>query len=91
VAVGSTHLVVIGAGAGGLATAVAASEMGVEVTLVEEGILGGGKLNYSCVPSKAVLQYVHAAEQVEILFPLCNRRFYYSLKDSTMLQRGRRW
>lgn len=61
----STQLVVVGAGAGGLATAIAASEMGLEVTVVEEGLMGGDKLNYSCVPSKAVLQCTHASEQVK--------------------------
>ena len=59
----------IGAGGGGLATAVAASKMGMEVTLVEEGYLGGSKLNYSCIPHNAVLQCVRAADQVCILAP----------------------
>jgi len=70
----STNLVVVGAGAGGLATAIAAAEVGLAVTLVQEGALGGDKINYSCVPSKAILQCVHAAEQVPKIRPSMHHR-----------------
>jgi pyruvate/2-oxoglutarate dehydrogenase complex dihydrolipoamide dehydrogenase (E3) component len=77
----STQLVVVGAGAGGLATAIAASEMGLEVTVVEEGLMGGDKLNYSCVPSKAVLQCTHASEQVSKPFPSCTMSIRWQLLE----------
>lgn len=48
-------LCIIGAGAGGLSVAAAASQMGVSVALVEQGKMGGDCLNYGCVPSKSLL------------------------------------
>ena len=48
-------LCVIGAGAGGLAVAAAAAQLGAEVVLVERGAMGGDCLNSGCVPSKSLL------------------------------------
>ncbi len=48
-------LCVIGAGAGGLAVAAGAVQMGASVVLVERGRMGGDCLNYGCVPSKSLL------------------------------------
>lgn len=48
-------LCVIGAGAGGLAVAAGAVQMGARVVLVERGLMGGDCLNYGCVPSKSLL------------------------------------
>lgn len=48
-------LCVIGAGAGGLAVAAAAAQMGARTVLVERGRMGGDCLNYGCVPSKSLL------------------------------------
>jgi pyruvate/2-oxoglutarate dehydrogenase complex dihydrolipoamide dehydrogenase (E3) component len=48
-------LCIIGAGAGGLAVAAAAAQMGAGVVLVERGKMGGDCLNFGCVPSKALL------------------------------------
>ena len=52
---------VIGAGAGGLTVAAAASAFGVPVVLIEKGRMGGACLNNGCVPSKALIA---AAERV---------------------------
>jgi len=46
---------VIGAGSAGLSVAAAAAAFGVEVVLIEKGLMGGDCLNYGCVPSKALL------------------------------------
>ncbi len=46
---------VIGAGSGGLSVAAAAAAFGVEVVLIEKGLMGGDCLNYGCVPSKALI------------------------------------
>ncbi|MET1413694.1 FAD-dependent oxidoreductase [Roseibium sp. HPY-6] len=46
---------VIGAGSGGLSVAAAAAAFGVDVVLIEKGLMGGDCLNYGCVPSKALL------------------------------------
>lgn len=52
---------VIGAGSGGLTVAAAAAAFGVEVVLIEKGLMGGDCLNYGCVPSKALLAAGKAA------------------------------
>ena len=51
----STDLCIIGAGSGGLSIASVAPQMGVDTILVERHLMGGGRLNYGCVPSKALL------------------------------------
>jgi pyruvate/2-oxoglutarate dehydrogenase complex dihydrolipoamide dehydrogenase (E3) component len=48
-------LCVIGGGAGGLAVAAGAVQMGARVVLVERGEMGGDCLNFGCVPSKSLL------------------------------------
>jgi len=48
-------LCVIGAGAGGLAVAAVAAQLGVQVVLIERGAMGGDCLNFGCVPSKSLL------------------------------------
>lgn len=55
---------VIGGGSGGLSVAAAAAAFGVEVVLIEKGLMGGDCLNYGCVPSKALLAAGKAAEAV---------------------------
>ncbi len=50
------HLVVVGAGTGGLVTAAIAAGLGARVALVERHLMGGDCLNVGCVPSKAMLR-----------------------------------
>ncbi|HEX7126168.1 MAG TPA: mercuric reductase [Thermodesulfobacteriota bacterium] len=54
------HLVVIGAGPGGLVTAAAAAALGARVALVERRLMGGDCLNVGCVPSKALIRAARA-------------------------------
>ncbi|MCG8458790.1 MAG: mercuric reductase [Holophagales bacterium] len=49
------HLVVIGAGTGGLVSAAIAASLGARVALVERHLMGGDCLNVGCVPSKGVI------------------------------------
>ena len=50
------ELVVIGSGPGGYAAAFRASDLGINVTLIEKDLqLGGVCLNRGCIPSKALL------------------------------------
>jgi pyruvate/2-oxoglutarate dehydrogenase complex dihydrolipoamide dehydrogenase (E3) component len=49
-------LVVVGAGAAGLAAAQDAASSGVRVALIERDLLGGDCLNYGCEPSKALIR-----------------------------------
>ena len=46
---------VIGAGSGGLSVAAAAAAFGVDVVLIEKGLMGGDCLNHGCVPSKSLI------------------------------------
>ena len=54
------HLVVIGAGTGGLVSAAAAAGLGAKVALVERHRMGGDCLNVGCVPSKAIIRAARA-------------------------------
>jgi pyruvate/2-oxoglutarate dehydrogenase complex dihydrolipoamide dehydrogenase (E3) component len=54
------HLVVLGAGTGGLVSAAGAAGLGARVALVERRLMGGDCLNTGCVPSKAVLRAARA-------------------------------
>ncbi|MBI2500342.1 MAG: FAD-dependent oxidoreductase [Deltaproteobacteria bacterium] len=50
------HLIVIGAGSGGLVAAAGAAGLGAKVALVEKHKMGGDCLNTGCVPSKAIIR-----------------------------------
>ncbi|BCT75974.1 dihydrolipoyl dehydrogenase [Sinomonas cyclohexanicum] len=52
-------ILILGAGSGGYAAAIRASELGFNVGLVEKGKLGGTCLHNGCIPTKALL---HSAE-----------------------------
>ncbi|CAA9351717.1 MAG: Mercuric ion reductase, partial [uncultured Gemmatimonadaceae bacterium] len=54
------HLVVLGAGTGGLVTAAIAAALGARVALVERHLMGGDCLNVGCVPSKAIIRAARA-------------------------------
>jgi len=54
------HLVVLGAGTGGLVTAAIGAALGAKVALVERHLAGGDCLNVGCVPSKALLRAARA-------------------------------
>jgi pyruvate/2-oxoglutarate dehydrogenase complex dihydrolipoamide dehydrogenase (E3) component len=58
------HLVVIGAGAGGLVSAVGAASLGARVAIVERAFMGGDCLNVGCVPSKAVIRASRVAHEI---------------------------
>ncbi len=53
---GRYNLVVVGAGTGGLITALIASSLGARVALIERHLMGGDCLNVGCVPSKALIR-----------------------------------
>jgi pyruvate/2-oxoglutarate dehydrogenase complex dihydrolipoamide dehydrogenase (E3) component len=54
------HLVVIGAGTGGLVTAAIGAALGARVALVERELMGGDCLNVGCVPSKGIIRAARA-------------------------------
>ena len=49
------HVIVIGAGSGGLTTAIGLVKVGFKVTVIEKGLIGGDCTNVGCVPSKALI------------------------------------
>jgi pyruvate/2-oxoglutarate dehydrogenase complex dihydrolipoamide dehydrogenase (E3) component/uncharacterized membrane protein YdjX (TVP38/TMEM64 family) len=51
--------IVIGAGSGGLTSAVGLTKIGKRVLLVEREHMGGECTNTGCIPSKALLHYAH--------------------------------
>jgi pyruvate/2-oxoglutarate dehydrogenase complex dihydrolipoamide dehydrogenase (E3) component len=53
---GRYHLVVVGAGPGGLTAAREAAMLGAKVALIERDRIGGDRLNVGCVPSKALIR-----------------------------------
>ena len=58
------NLIVIGAGAGGLVTALIGAAVKSKVTLVEAHKMGGDCLNFGCVPSKAIIKSAKLAHQM---------------------------
>jgi dihydrolipoamide dehydrogenase len=56
-------IVVLGAGSGGYAAALRASELGLSVALVEKDKVGGTCLHVGCIPTKALL---HSAEVADV-------------------------
>ncbi|WP_300617098.1 glutathione-disulfide reductase [Dokdonella sp.] len=59
-------LVVIGAGSGGIATAVRAARHGARVAVIESGIIGGTCVNVGCVPKKAMWLAAELADAREL-------------------------
>jgi pyruvate/2-oxoglutarate dehydrogenase complex dihydrolipoamide dehydrogenase (E3) component len=62
---GTYNMVVIGAGTGGLVTAVIAASLGAKVALVEKHLMGGDCLNVGCVPSKAIIRSARAMHEIQ--------------------------
>ncbi len=58
------NIIVIGAGAGGLVTALIGAAVKAKITLVEAHKMGGDCLNFGCVPSKAIIKSAKLAHQM---------------------------
>lgn len=56
---------VIGAGPGGYVSAIRASQLGLDVTLVERDNYGGVCLNHGCIPSKALIDTADLAHDAQ--------------------------
>ena len=57
------RLIIIGAGPGGYVAAIRAAQLGAQVTIVEEQVVGGVCLNWGCIPSKTLLNLVDLGER----------------------------
>lgn len=53
-------LIVIGAGSGGFAAAITASDLGKRVAMINEGTIGGTCVNIGCIPSKTLIRTAEA-------------------------------
>lgn len=65
---GKYDMIAIGAGAGGLVTAIGAALTGGKAAIIERNVMGGDCLNTGCVPSKAFIKsakIAHAAKNGE--------------------------
>jgi len=58
-------LIVIGGGPGGYVAAIRASQLGMNVALVEREALGGVCLNWGCIPTKTLLKSAQVFETVK--------------------------
>ena len=58
-------LIIIGSGPGGYVAAIRASQLGMNVAVVERAELGGVCLNWGCIPTKALLKSVQALHYAE--------------------------
>lgn len=57
-------LIVIGSGPGGYVAAIRASQLGMNVGVVEKAELGGVCLNWGCIPTKALLKSAQVFENI---------------------------
>jgi dihydrolipoamide dehydrogenase len=61
----SKSIIIIGAGPGGYVAAIRAAQLGAQVTVVENQVLGGVCLNSGCIPSKALLSVVELGDKAK--------------------------
>lgn len=57
-------IIIIGAGPGGMDTALEARRQGKKVLLIEKDIIGGTCLNRGCIPTKALLHWAAFSQQL---------------------------
>jgi dihydrolipoamide dehydrogenase len=57
-------LIVIGSGPGGYVAAIRASQLGMNVAVVEKAEIGGICLNWGCIPTKALLKSANVFEYI---------------------------
>ena len=61
-------ITILGAGPGGYVAAIRAAQLGAEVTVIEEGEVGGTCLNWGCIPTKTLIasaEALHKARNAE--------------------------
>lgn len=59
------HIIIIGAGSGGLVVASGAASLGAKVALIEGHKMGGDCLHVGCVPSKSFIRGAHLAKEIQ--------------------------
>jgi dihydrolipoamide dehydrogenase len=58
-------LIIIGSGPGGYVAAIRASQLGMQVAIVEKESLGGVCLNWGCIPTKALLKSAQVFDYIQ--------------------------
>lgn len=58
-------VLIVGGGPGGYVAAIRAAQLGLDVTIVDKGDLGGVCLNRGCIPSKALISAAHHFKQAQ--------------------------
>jgi dihydrolipoamide dehydrogenase len=66
-------VLILGAGPGGYVAAIRAAQLGIRVTLVEKGDLGGTCLNWGCIPTKSFLADVKLFRKIKSSEVFVNR------------------
>ena len=56
------HIAIVGSGSGAFAAAIKAVEEGAQVTMIEQGTIGGTCVNVGCVPSKIMIRAAYIAQ-----------------------------
>lgn len=86
----SFDVAVIGSGPGGYVAAIRASQLGLNVAIVEKDSLGGICLNWGCIPTKAMLrsaEIYHLMQRAKD-FGLAADNITYDLKEVVKRSRG---
>ena len=60
----SYDLIIVGSGPAGYIAAIKAAQLGLQVALVEKGLLGGTCLNQGCIPTKAMIHSAHLYHEI---------------------------
>jgi len=71
-------ITVIGAGPGGYVAAIKAAQLGAEVTVIEDGEVGGTCLNWGCIPTKTLIA------SAEVLHQMKNAKNYGLVLEGTV-------
>ena len=71
-------ITVLGAGPGGYVAAIKAAQLGAEVTVIEDGEVGGTCLNWGCIPTKTLIA------SAEVLHKTKNAKNYGLELDGTI-------
>ena len=58
-------VIVLGSGPGGYVTAIRASQLGFKTAIIEKESLGGGCLNWGCIPTKALIKSAQVFEYLQ--------------------------
>lgn len=59
------QVIIVGSGSAAFACALRAAKEGANITMIEQGTLGGTCVNVGCVPSKILIRAAHIAHQIQ--------------------------